>query len=257
MKVSIITVCLNSAETIRDTIHSVLQQDYPSIEYIVVDGASRDGTMDIVREYSSHIASIISEPDRGLYDAMNKGIRAATGEVVGFLNSDDIYAGRESVRRLIQTMEAYRVDSVFADLVMVDRKNIDRIVRYYDSSKFSVGRLRYGWMPAHPTFMAKRSLYQQYGGFSLDYRIASDFEMVARLLYVAGATYAYLPEAVIRMRAGGLSTSGFRNSWRLNNEIVRACKANGLRTNLFRVLLKTPEKLMERVWRVKKPLFHR
>ena len=244
-KISIITVCFNSSATIRDTIDSVLSQDYPDIEYIIVDGASKDGTIDIVREYGDKIDVVISEPDEGIYDAMNKGIRAATGDVVGLLNSDDFYADESVVRELIECMEQAGSDTVYADLVIVDAKDTERVVRYYDSSTFSPERLRYGWMPAHPTFIVKRKLYETYGGFLLDYRIAADFEMVVRLLHTAGASYTYLPVVVIKMRAGGESTSGLKSSWVLNKEIVRACRANGLKTSLPRVLLKIPSKLME------------
>jgi len=245
LKVSIITVCYNSDITIRDTIESVLAQDYPNIEYIIVDGASTDGTMDIVREYEDRIDTIISEPDKGIYDGMNKGIRAATGHVVGLLNSDDFYVDETCIRQLIEHMETAGSDTVFADLVIVDAKETEHIIRYYDSSAFHPGRLSFGWMPAHPTFMVKRALYETYGDFSLDYRIAADFEMVARLLHTAGASYSYLPRVVVKMRAGGASTSGLRSSWILNGEIVRACRANGIKTSLPRLLLKISAKLME------------
>lgn len=164
-KISIITVCFNSARTITDTIESVLSQDYPDIEYIIVDGASKDGTMNIVRSYSDKIDVVISEPDKGIYDAMNKGIRAASGDVVGFLNSDDFYSSNQSVTQLMECMEKSGSDAVFADLLIVDSKDTERVVRYYDSSTFSTGRLRYGWMPAHPTLLVKRELYEAYGGF--------------------------------------------------------------------------------------------
>jgi len=244
-KVSIITVCYNSATTIRDTIESVLSQDYPAIEYIIIDGSSKDGTMDIVGEYGNEIDIVISEPDKGIYEAMNKGIRVATGDVVGLLNSDDFYVDESSISQLINCMEHAGSDTVYADLLIVDAKDTKLVVRYYDSSTFHLGRLRYGWMPAHPTLMVKRKLFETFGSFSLDYRIAADFEMVVRLLHTAGATYAYLPVAVIKMRIGGASTSGLRSSWILNKEIVRACRANGLKTSLPRVLLKVPAKLME------------
>ena len=244
-KISIITVCYNSEATIRDAIKSVLAQDYPAIEYIIVDGFSKDRTMDIIREYGDKIDVVISEPDKGIYDAMNKGIRVASGDLVGLLNSDDFYADDSSVRQLIDCMEHAGSDTVYADLLMVDARKTDRVVRYYDSGTFHPGRLRYGWMPAHPTFVVKRELYETYGSFSLDYSIAADFEMVVRLLYAAGASYAYLPAVVIKMRIGGASTSGLRSSWVLNNEIVRACRANGLKTSLPRVLLKLPAKLLE------------
>jgi glycosyltransferase involved in cell wall biosynthesis len=243
-KVSIITACFNSEATIRDTIDSVLGQDYPCIEYIIVDGASKDGTLGIVKGYGDKINIVISEPDKGIYDAMNKGIRAASGDVIGMLNSDDFYIDDSAVTQLINCMEGAGTDTVYADLVMVDRKNTERVLRYYDSSTFRLERLRYGWMPAHPTFIVKRELYETYGGFSLDYSIAADFEMVVRLLYVAGASCAYLPAVVIKMRVGGASTRGLKSSWGLNREIVRACRANGLKTSLLRVLLKVPGKLL-------------
>jgi glycosyltransferase involved in cell wall biosynthesis len=243
-KVSIITVCFNSEATIRDTIDSVLGQDYPCIEYIIVDGASKDGTLEIVKGYGDKINIVISEPDKGIYDAMNKGIWAASGDVIGMLNSDDFYIDDSAVTQLINCMEGAATDTVYADLVMVDRKNTERVLRYYDSSIFRLERLRYGWMPAHPTFIVKRELYETYGGFSLDYSIAADFEMVVRLLYVEGASYAYLPAVVIKMRVGGASTRGLKSSWVLNREIVRACRANGLKTSLPRVLLKVPAKLL-------------
>ena len=245
LKVSLITVSYQSEATIRDTIESVLAQDYPSIEYIIVDGASSDRTMDIVNEYRNEIDAVISEPDQGIYDAMNKGIRAATGDVVGMLNSDDFYADNSVVRNLIECMENAGADTVFADLVIVDANDTKRVIRYYDSSMFHPGRLRYGWMPAHPTFFVKRELYERYGGFSLDYKIAADFEIVVRLLYSVGASYAYLPAVAINMRIGGASTRGLKSSWLLNKEIVRACKTNGLGTSLPRVLLKIPTKLMK------------
>lgn len=244
-KASIVTVSFNSVETISDTIRSVVGQDYPHVEFIVVDGGSTDGTLDVVRGFGNRIAKIISEPDRGIYDAMNKGIRAATGDFVGFLNSDDFYIDPGVVRRILDRAHRSNADTVFADLVIVDARDTDRTVRYYDSSRFHPNRLRWGWMPAHPTFFAKRELYERFGGFSLDYRIAADFEVIARLLYKAGASYAYLPEVVVKMRAGGVSTGGLRSSWILNNEIVRACKENGIETSLARVLLKTPLKMAE------------
>ncbi|MCF8095118.1 MAG: glycosyltransferase, partial [Desulfobacteraceae bacterium] len=166
-KVSIITVCFNSEATIRDAIESVFGQDYPDIEYILVDGASQDRTMQVVNEYRDRIATVISEPDNGLYDAMNKGIKAATGDVVGILNSDDFYVDNTIVRRLIEKMESARTDCVFADVVYVAPENTAKVVRYYDSSRFHPGRLGYGWMPAHPSLMVKREFFTSYGGYVL------------------------------------------------------------------------------------------
>ena len=162
MKVSIITVCFNSVLTIRDTIESVLSQDYADIEYIIIDGVSSDGTMGIIQEYKDNISTVISEQDYGIYDAMNKGIAAATGEVIGMLNADDFYVDDTVVRQLIECMESESSDTVYADLTIVDPVDTRRTLRHYSSSTFNRARLRYGWMPAHPTFLVKRELYEAY-----------------------------------------------------------------------------------------------
>lgn len=247
MKVSIITVAFNSATTIRDTIESVLSQDYPQIEYIVIDGGSVDGTLDIVKEYGPRVAKLISEPDRGIYDAMNKGIQIATGDVIGFLNSDDMYIDSQAVSQLIAAMKSHKVDCVYADLIYVAPENTNKILRYYNSARFKPSLFQYGWMPAHPTFFAKKSAYDKSSLFSLDYKIAADFELLVRMLAVDGTSYTYLPKPIVRMRAGGISTSGLSHSLLLNREIVKACRANGINTNLAKVLLKIPMKLMELV----------
>lgn len=249
MKISIITVCFNSSKTIRDTIESVLSQDYSDIEYIIVDGGSTDGTLEIINDYIDSVSILISEPDRGIYDAMNKGIQLATGEVIATLNSDDVYADNSSIRKLLTCMENNGTETVFADLVYVDQNDSEKIIRYYNSGNFNPAKLRYGWIPAHPTFLAKRALFDKWGLYSLDYQIAADFEMMVRLFYVAKISYTYLPEVVVNMRIGGISTGGLRNSWLLNKEIVRACKMNGIKTSLPRVLMKIPAKLFEYVRR--------
>ena len=243
--VSIITVCFNSARTIRETIDSVITQEYPTIQYIIVDGGSVDGTVDIVREYDDQIDIFICEPDHGIYDAMNKGIRAATGDVVGMLNSDDFYTDPHAVSDLMGALCERDVDAVFADLVYVDQVDTSRVCRYYDSGRWRPSRFRFGWMPAHPTFFIKREWYERYGLFSLDYRIAADFEMLVRLLHTGRASYTYVARPIVKMRRGGTSTSGFKHSLLLNREIVRACRDNGIWTTLLLVLLKIPAKLLE------------
>jgi glycosyltransferase involved in cell wall biosynthesis len=242
-KVSIITVCFNSAKTIRDTIESVLSQDYPNIEYIIIDGGSSDKTVAIVEEYADRIAAIVSERDRGIYDAMNKGVALASGDIVGMLNSDDIYINEHAVSELMKTMQDANADSVFADLVIVDPLDQGKVLRYYDSSYFTPSKFRFGWMPAHPTFFVKKSLYDKVGPYSLDYHISADYEMLIRLLWVEKATYAYLPKPVVKMRHGGVSTSGLGRNWLLNKEIVKACKANSIYTNMAILALKIPRKL--------------
>lgn len=243
-KVSIITVCFNSAKTIRNTIESVLSQDYPDIEYIVIDGDSSDETVAIIKEYADSIAVIVSEKDSGIYDAMNKGVALASGDIVGMLNSDDVYINTHAVSDLMKKMQDAKADSVFADLVIVDPLDLSKILRYYDSSYFSPSNFRFGWMPAHPTFFVKKSLYDKVGPYSLSYKISADYEMLIRLLWVQKASYAYLQKPVVRMRYGGASTADLSRNLLLNREIVQACRANGISTNLFLVLLKIPAKLL-------------
>jgi len=243
MKVSIITVCFNSAKTIEDTINSVLNQDYLDIEYIVIDGGSNDGTQDIIQKYHENIASWVSEPDLGMYDAMNKGIARATGEIIGILNSDDVYISTQVVSQLINAMNDAKADIVFADLILVDPNNLNKVLRYYDSGRFKPSRFRWGWMPAHPTVFVKKKYYDKVGPFALDYEIAADYEMLIRILAIEKAPFAYLPKAVVRMRAGGASTAGLVRNWILNKEIVRGCKANGIYTNMAMLLLKIPAKI--------------
>ena len=168
MKVSIITITYNSAATVEDTIRSVLSQDYPFVEYIIVDGASRDATLDIVHRYSDKIARIISEPDKGIYDAMNKGVLAATGDVVGILNSDDFYADSSVISDIVKTMNQEHSDACYADLVYVDKDDTNRVVRTWKSGSYTPGFFLRGWMPPHPTFFVKRSKYEQFGLYSLE-----------------------------------------------------------------------------------------
>jgi len=250
-KISIITVCFNSAKTIRNTIESVLSQDYLLIEYIIIDGQSKDNTMNIVNEYNDKISIIISEPDLGIYDAMNKGIHLATGDVIGILNSDDFYENHGVISEVInQFMSKAESSLVFGDVVFVEPSNTQEIVRFYNSDKFKTWKLRFGWMPPHPASFFKRSAYEQVGNYSLDYKIAADYELFVRMLMVHKLSYARINKVLVRMRAGGVSTSGFKNSLLLNMEIVKACKNNGVYTNLFLVLLKIPFKFLELI---KKP----
>ena len=250
-KVSIITVCFNSAATIRDTIESVLHQSYPNFEYLIIDGGSTDDTLKIIAEYGDKISRVVSERDRGIYDAMNKGIHLASGEIIGILNSDDVYMDVESVKILVTPIVEGRSDSSFADLVVVSMGDLKKVVRYYDSSYFSPAKFRYGWMPAHPTFFIKKSCYEIVGDYSLSYKIAADYEMLIRLLLIAGFSYVYISKPLIKMRLGGASSAGLARNWILNREIVRACKENGVWTTLPLLLLKVPQKLAGRIFKRK------
>lgn len=247
MKVSIITVSFNSAKTIADTIESVLSQDFPEIEYIIVDGNSSDDTVKIIRQYENRISKWISEKDQGMYDAMNKGIAMATGDVIGILNSDDVYMNNHVISDLMALLEKQKAQVVFADLILVDQNDNNKVLRYYDSGHFHPDKFRYGWMPAHPTVFVRRELYQAVGLFSTTYQIAADYEMLIRMLAIQKAPYAYFPKPVVRMRSGGASTAGISRNWILNQEIVRACKENGIYSNMAMLLLKIPAKLWGRL----------
>jgi len=247
LKVSIITVSFNSAKTIADTIESVINQDFPEIEYIIVDGNSSDDTVKIIHQYENRISKWISEKDQGMYDAMNKGITMATGEVIGILNSDDVYMNNHVISDLMALLEKQKAQVVFADLILVDQNDDNKVLRYYNSGHFHPDKFRYGWMPAHPTVFVKRELYQAVGKFSTTYQIAADYEMLIRMLAIQKAPYAYFPKPVVRMRLGGASTAGISRNWILNKEIVRACKENGIYSNMAMLLLKIPAKLWGRL----------
>jgi len=256
LKVSIITVSFNSAKTIADTIESVLSQDFPEIEYIIIDGNSSDDTVKIIRKYENRISKWISEKDQGMYDAMNKGIAMATGDVIGILNSDDVYINNHVISDLMALLEKQKAQVVFADLVLVDQDDDNKILRYYDSGHFHPDKFRFGWMPAHPTVFVRRELYQTVGPFSTTYQIAADYEMLIRMLAIQKAPYAYLPKPVVRMRSGGASTAGLSRNWILNQEIVRACKENGIYSNMAMLLLKIPAKLWGRIFAQQKHANH-
>lgn len=244
MKISIITVVYNNKETIKDAIDSVLSQTYKNIEYIIIDGASTDGTIEIIESYGDKITTFISEPDRGLYDAMNKGLALATGDVVGILNSDDFYMDECVIEKIMKIFTSQDIQSVFADLVYVKPDNLQKVVRHYDSSHFTPSKFAYGWMPAHPTFFVKREVYQKYGLFKTDYKIAADYELLVRFLGRYGVSYFYLNEVIIKMRTGGVSTSGLKSNYILNQEIIRACRENGIETHWLKVFSKYPKKLL-------------
>lgn len=248
LTISIITVVRNSAATIRECVESVLNQNYP-IEYLIVDGGSTDGTLDIINEYASKIKRIISEPDNGIYDAINKGIGIASGDIIGIIHSDDFYENNEVIPAVINEFELKKVDSVFADLVYVKRIDPKKIIRYYNSSSFNPDKFAYGWMPAHPTFFVRRKFYEKYGLFKTDYTIAADFELLVRFLGKNKLSYSYLPKVIIRMRNGGISTSSFKSNWILNREILRACKENDIETNMIKVFSKYFIKIFQLIQR--------
>ncbi|HSW61835.1 MAG TPA: glycosyltransferase family 2 protein [Dissulfurispiraceae bacterium] len=245
MKISIITVCFNSEQTIESSLRSVISQTGVEREHILVDGASTDGTLDVIERHHDKLTKMISEPDRGIYDAMNKGLRVATGDVIGFLNADDVYSHQNVLAMVVEIMKREHLDALFGDVEFFSPENMDRTVRRYSSAHFCPERIAWGWMPAHPALFLKRSVYERFGLFRTDYRIAGDFELVARIFKSGSLKYQHMPEALVRMRTGGISTSGLFNTILLNREVLRACRENGISTNWLKILLKYPVKLLE------------
>jgi len=247
MKFSLITVCHNCEIHIRTAIESVLSQTYPYIEYIIIDGKSADGTVEIIKnyEYGNVWLKWISEPDKGMYDAMNKGIRMATGEIVGILHSDDFYNYTHCIETVAKVFEDSSIDACFADVRFVKPDNINKTVRYYSSAKFHPGWFRWGFMPAHPTFFVRRKYFEEIGFYKTDYQIAADYELLIRFLHTNKLKYKYIPMNMITMRTGGKSTRSWKSNYILNKEIDRACKENGIYTNFFILLLKYFRKIFE------------
>jgi len=234
MKISIVTATFNSGDTLRDTLESVLSQTYDDYEHIIVDGGSRDNTLDIIREYEPRYNGRLkwsSESDRGIYDAMNKGINMATGEVVGLLNSDDFYADNNVLSSISDNMGG--VDAVYADVRYVRPGDLNKVVRHYSSSSFRRWMMRLGFMPAHPSFYCRRSVYMRFGMFDLDFKIAADFEQLLRLIFVNRIKTRYIHKTFVTMRTGGISTSGLKSHCQIYRDHMKAYKLNGVYSNCF------------------------
>jgi glycosyltransferase len=244
MKISIVTVAYDSAATIGYTLDSVARQSHPQIEHIVVDGASRDDTLAVVRTRGAHVARMLSEPDRGIYDAMNKGLALATGDFVGFLNADDMLASPGTVATIARAAAAPEVGAVCGDLVYVRADQPEQVLRYWRTGPFSPARLRYGWMPPHPTFYVRRTLLQHLGDFDTQLRIAADYDFMLRCLRLPGMQVCYVPEVMVRMRAGGASNRSLRALLRKSSEDLDALRRNqvgGMFTLLCKNLRKLPQ----------------
>lgn len=247
LKISIITVCYNSGTTISDTIKSVASQKYSNKEHIVVDGASKDVTMDIVRA-SPSVTYFTSEPDGGIYDAMNKGITMASGDIIGTLNADDFYVDDNVLIDVARVFADPEVDACYADLVYVDQSDTSRVLRYWKSKPFRSGLFSHGWMPAHPTFFVRKHLYEELGGFDLNYKLQSDFELTMRFLEIYRINAVYIPRIMVKMRMGGASNKSIHNIIKGNIEAYRACKKNHLSIspifNLFKIFSRIPQFFM-------------
>lgn len=244
-KISVITVCYNSAATLVKALNSVAEQDWPCVEHIVIDGGSTDGTDEIICRHASKLAYFVSEPDSGIYDAMNKGLDQATGDIICFLNADDCYASGTVFSRVVAKMKLQGLDALMGDVCFFDKANPSRIVRRYRSDRFLPERLAWGWMPAHPALFLSKTIVQRVGHFRRDYRIAGDFEYIVRVFHNNDLNYQHLPEVLVRMQIGGVSTNGLRSKILLNREVLRACRENGLQTNMWKILSKYPLKILE------------
>ncbi|MEO5995910.1 MAG: glycosyltransferase family 2 protein [Chitinophagaceae bacterium] len=244
MKISIITVSYNSAATIRDTLDSILSQDYPDIEHIIVDGGSTDETLTIVREFP-HVFKIITEKDNGLYHAMNKGITIASGEIVGILNSDDVYAQSSVLSKVARRFSDENVNASYGDLQYVKATNTNQVVRTWKSGRFKPSDFYFGWMPPHPTFFVRRSVYTQLGLFNTSLITASDYELMLRVLFKNRFKAVYIPEILVKMRSGGLSNSSIRQRLAANKEDRIAWKTNELKPYFFTLYLKPLRKIFQ------------
>ena len=228
MKISIITTTYNSAVTVKDTLQSVNAQTYHNIEHIIVDGASKDNTLDIVREYGKRVAKVISEPDKGIYDAMNKGIREATGDIIGILNSDDVYASESVLANVMRLFDDENCDGVYGNLNFVRATNLNEVVRLWKSSPYKPTGFSKGWHPPHPTFFVRKEIYNNYGLFDISLDVSADFELMLRFIEKHKIDVCFLDEVLVKMRYGGESTGSIKKIIAGNKNIMKAFKKNDL-----------------------------
>jgi glycosyltransferase involved in cell wall biosynthesis len=248
MKVSVITATYNSAATVADTLKSVRDQSYPLVEHLIIDGGSKDDTMKIVAGFP-HVMQTCSEKDRGIYDAMNKGIKRATGDIVGILNSDDFYASEHVLQEVVETFRRSGCDAVYGDLQYVDKDDVSKVVRYWRSGAYQQGAFKWGWMPPHPSFFVRRSLYERCGLFNLDMKTAADYELMLRMIHKEGASLQYLPNVLVKMRTGGASNASLTNRLKANADDRKAWEVNGLKPYWFTMYLKPIRKITQFIFK--------
>lgn len=248
MKVSIITATYNSAATVAHSLRSVAEQAHPEIEHIIIDGASSDATMNIVSSFP-HVSVKVSEKDKGIYDAMNKGIQKASGDIVGILNSDDFYASDKILSRVVSVFQTTGCDAVYGDLQYVQKEEITNVVRYWKSGKYSEGAFRWGWMPPHPTFFVKRELYERLGSFNLGMKTAADYELMLRFIHKGRISLQYIPAILVKMRTGGASNESLHNRLKANEDDKKAWAINGLKPFWFTLYLKPIRKISQYIFK--------
>ena len=244
VRISIITATYNSAATISDTLRSVASQDYSEIEHIIVDGGSTDDTLSIVSQFP-HVARVISEKDNGIYDAMNKGLRVSTGEIIGLLNSDDFYVSTTVIRQVVEKLITDQTDSLYGDLVYVHPEETRKVKRTWIAGKFHPRKFLYGWMPPHPTFFVRRKIYEVLGEFNTNLKSAADYELMLRFLYKSKISVSYLPHVLVKMRAGGMSNATLSNRIKANREDREAWRVNHIQPYFFTTWLKPIRKLIQ------------
>ena len=244
-KISIITVAYNAELYIEDTIKSVISQNYSNIEYIIIDGNSTDKTLEICKKYIDHISVLISEPDQGIYDAMNKGVEKATGEIIGILNADDFYNSNSVINDVELVFNDTKVDCAYGDLVYVDPCDTNKITRNWISKKYKKGLFLKGWMPAHPTFFIRKKHYDTFGSYTLKLKSAADYELMLRMIHKNELTPAYIPKTLVKMRTGGVSNASFKNRIKANKEDRMAWRINDIKPNMFTLIRKPLSKIFQ------------
>jgi glycosyltransferase involved in cell wall biosynthesis len=245
MKVSIITVSFNSVDTILHTIKSVHSQTHKNIEHIIVDGQSSDGTISIIQANQNHNSKWISEPDSGIYDAMNKGLGLATGNIIGILNADDLYADDNAIEAIVKLFKDYNCDCCYADLVYVERDNLNKVRRKWKAKEYKRGKFFYGWMPPHPTFFVKKDVYDKYGKFKQDLGTSADYEIMLRFIHKHNIKVEYLSRTIVKMRVGGASNASLLSRLKANFNDRKAWKVNNLEPRFYTLLLKPLRKLSQ------------
>lgn len=245
MKISIVTITYNSAATLRDTIESVLTQSYQDIEYLLIDGGSKDNTLEIIKSYQDKRIRWVSEPDKGIYDAMAKGKRMATGDVVGILNSDDFYPDNSVLQRVAAAFSKAGTDAVYGDLRYVDHADTSKITRSWVSGDYKRENFLSGWMPPHPTFFLRKEAYEKFGYYNPDFKSAGDYELMLRMLYKHKLKAVYIPHVQVVMRAGGVSNASLKNRIRANREDRLAWQLNEIKPKWFTLLMKPLSKLKQ------------